>query len=362
MSALIEASPPGSIQAASDSFLRQAVTAICTVEDTPTLNHVYSLLDTENDDYRNRVVHALKKRPDSQFLYDYWDKEFPSLISNNRFAVERLNPPRNKLQRILSVSSIDTLLRHPRQIDLDSIIENKEVLIIDGAKEAVGEDNAVFIGQIILHLLYRSIMAQLSKPEKERGSVALHLDEAHNFLTETVADLLAEGRKAGLQACFAYQYSQQIQDEKIRSGVRSLLQSILLFRLRELDDARSYAGLAQRVYTDSIRSDEEDQERMRFSVEDITHLPKWHAICMWVAGESPQPAFIAKTIDPSELESAKSRQRVKFHTANQRKRGGRFYSYLEQHDTSLAYAPPVDATRTSAPHSKEDSDENFIPT
>ena len=46
------------------------------------------------------------------------------------------------------------------------------------------------------------------------------IDEAHNVLTPSVAKMLAEGRSAGLEAVFAWQYSAQIRDEVIRSGVR----------------------------------------------------------------------------------------------------------------------------------------------
>ena len=41
----------------------------------------------------------------------------------------------------------------------------------------------------------------------------------------------------------------------IRSGLRSLLQSISIFRMREMDDARSLAGLAMEVYSDHIGVD-----------------------------------------------------------------------------------------------------------
>ena len=85
--------------------------------------------------------------------------------------------------------------------------------------------------------------------------------------------MLAEGRSAGLEAVFAWQYSAQIRDEVIRSGVRSLLQSISIFRMREMEDARSLAGLAMEVYSDRISVDQDEQERLRFSPDDIVRLP-----------------------------------------------------------------------------------------
>jgi hypothetical protein len=67
----------------------------------------------------------------------------------------------------------------------------------------------------------------------------LLIDEAHNVLTPAVAKMLAEGRSAGLEAVFAWQYSAQIRDEAIRSGVRSLLQSNLDLPHARVEGARS---------------------------------------------------------------------------------------------------------------------------
>ena len=120
--------------------------------------------------------------------------------------------------------------------------------------------------------------------------MSLLIDEAHNVLTPSVAKMLAEGRSAGLEAVFAWQYSAQIRDEVIRSGVRSLLQSISIFRMREMEDARSLAGLAMEVYSDRISIDQDEQERLRFSPDDILRLPVHQAINLWIAGGVPAQA------------------------------------------------------------------------
>ena len=111
--ALIEANPPGAIQAASDSFLRQAIYAVCMIEPEPTLWHVYRMLGLGNSKYRAKVVAALRNRNDAQFAKGYWQREFPALIADRGYAAQALNPPRNKIERLISTREIDTLLRHP---------------------------------------------------------------------------------------------------------------------------------------------------------------------------------------------------------------------------------------------------------
>jgi len=319
LQALIEANPPGAIQAASDSFLRQAVAAVCTVETQPTLWHVYRMLDVEPSRYRELVVQQLTGIAGAEFARAYWDIQFPALVSDRGYAAQALNPPRNKLERLISTSEIDRLLRHPVTLDLEGILERGEILIVAGAKATVGEDNTVLITQLLLQLLHRAIQAQQELPEARRQRVSLLIDEAHNVLTPSVAKMLAEGRSAGLEAVFAWQYSAQIRDEVIRSGVRSLLQSLSIFRMREMEDARSLAGLSMEIYSDRISVDQDEQERLRFSPDDIVKLPIHRAVNLWVADGVPRAGFLAATLPMEELHNE---DLAVHHAEAQHQRGG----------------------------------------
>lgn len=316
--ALIEANPAGAIQAASDSFLRQAIAAVCAVEREPTLWHVYRMLDFAPSKYRQKVIERLAHVEGAEFARNYWQREFPALIKDRGWAAQALNPPRNKIERLISTREIDLLLRHPVAVDVAEIIRRREVLIVSGAKSTVGEDNAILVTHILLQLLHRTIQAQQNVAGPDRPAVSLLIDEAHNVLTPSVARMLSEGRSAGLEAVFAWQYSAQIRDEVIRSGVRSLLQSISIFRMREIEDARSLAGLAMEVYSDRISIDQEEQERLRFSPDDVLRMPVHRAINLWVAGGVPRAGFMAQTLPMEELHNPDA---AEHHQAAQRARG-----------------------------------------
>ncbi|MDP9223228.1 MAG: type IV secretion system DNA-binding domain-containing protein, partial [Actinomycetota bacterium] len=327
LQALIDANPPGAIQAASDSFLRQAVAAVCAVEPSPTLWHVYAMLAFgQTSSYRATVVPRLETIDGLEFAQNYWQNEFPALVSDRGYAAQALNPPRNKLERLISTREIDTLLRHPFSLHLEGVLERGEVLIVAGAKAAVGEDNTVLVTQLLLQLLHRAIQAQQDLPEERRHRISLLIDEAHNVLTPSVAKMLAEGRSAGLEAVFAWQYSAQIRDEVVRSGVRSLLQSISIFRMREMEDARSLAGLAMEVYSDRISVNQDEQERLRFSPDDIVKLPIHRAINLWVADGVPRAGFLGHTLP---MEPLYDEQLAEQHLAAQRDRGGHHPEFLK---------------------------------
>jgi hypothetical protein len=339
LQALIEANPPGAIQAASDSFLRQAIAAVCTVEHHPTLWHIYRMLDLGQSQYRASVVSRLADHDAAEFARRYWQREFPSLIKDRGYAAQALNPPRNKIERLISTREIDTVLRHPVNLDLEGILRRGEVLIVAGAKSAVGEDNTILVNHILLQLLRRALQAQQDLTDPDRRPVSLLIDEAHNVLTPSVAKMLAEGRSAGLEAVFAWQYSAQIRDEVIRSGVRSLLQSISIFRMREIEDARSLAGLAMEVYSDHISIEQDEQERLRFSPDDILRLPVHRAINLWVADGVPRSGFLAQTLPMEPLQSS---ELAEHHRNSQRARGG-------YHPDSLPALLPEDTTVAGRP-------------
>jgi hypothetical protein len=203
----------------------------------------------------------------------------------------------------------------------------------------------VLVTQLLLQVLHRALQARQNLPESEQRQVSLLIDEAHNVLTPSVAKMLAEGRSAGLEAVFAWQYSAQIRDEVIRSGVRSLLQSLSIFRMREMEDARSLAGLAMEVYSDRISVDQEEQERLRFSPDDIVKLPTHRAINVWVAGGVPRSGFLGETLP---MEGLRRDELADHHLDAQRERGGHHPEHLPDPLRDLLTRKPQARSRSDA--------------
>ena len=130
-----------------------------------------------------KVVSKLEQIDGAEFARNYWQREFPALIKDRGYAAQALNPPRNKIERLISTREVDLLLRHPVNVDLGDILERREILVVAGAKSAVGEDNGILITHLLLQLLHRAIQAQQDLQEERRAKVSLLVDEAHNVLT-----------------------------------------------------------------------------------------------------------------------------------------------------------------------------------
>lgn len=141
----------------------------------------------------------------------------------------------------------------------------------------------------------------------------------------------------------------------IRSGVRSLLQSMSIFRTREMEDARSLASLAMEVYPDRIGVDQDDQERLRVSPDDIVKLPIHRAINLWVAAGVPRAGFLAATLPMEDLHD---NARAEHHRCAQRERGGHHPDHLgdplADHNANRAdgQRPCPDREPSSAPDAR----------
>lgn len=319
--AMREAHEPGAILSQSDEFLRNAALAVCAAEPEPTLWHMYELLSPRRVEYRKEIVERLRHRPGMGAVERYWRFTFPERWMDSRTHMAgQLAAPLNKIGRLLATPSVDLALRHPFALDISRVIRERQVLIVSGALGEVGEQNAVVVMQLVLQLLHQAMKQQQRLPEKERVRVCLKVDEAHLVLTPSFATMLALHRAAGLEVTAAWQYSEQVADPAIRSGLKSLLRSRSMFALGEVADAREQAEVAMEVYSDLIRSERDDRERMRFGPDDVVRLPTFCAINSWVAGGARQSAFVARTRPPDDADPS----RREHHLNRQREAGG-FY-------------------------------------
>lgn len=282
----------------SDELLRNALTAVAIVEERPTIYHARRLLDPFDGSYREWLVRELDNKPDTGYLRDFYSRELPTMVeANPRAWAEWVNAPRNKLGRLLGVPQLSVLFNHPQPLDLLGIIRRREVLIINGSKAGVGEDNANLVCALLVMLVQRMLHQQQTiADERQRSSVALVIDEMHQLLGPVFARMLAEARSAGVEVAGALQYTDQIEDETVRSGVESLLQSVFITRTRKFEDARRFAALALTVYSDAIRGEIEDQNRLVIDPLDIINMQVHRALGLCLADQNPQPPFTGDTI------------------------------------------------------------------
>jgi hypothetical protein len=132
-------------------------------------------------------------------------------------------------------------------------------------------------------------LAALSRadiPENKRQGFYLYVDEMHNFITLSFADILSEARKYGLNLTLSHQFIEQL-DEKLRAAIFGNVGTLISFRVGA-EDAKY---LAREFYP-------------VFSEEDLVNLPNYHIyLKLLIDGVSSTP-FSAVTLGLPEKEKS----------------------------------------------------------
>jgi DNA-binding CsgD family transcriptional regulator len=97
--------------------------------------------------------------------------------------------------------------------DFREIMDDKKILLVNLAKGKTGDVNAELLGMIIVSKLQMAAMQRADMPEEERNDFYLYIDEFQNFITDSIATILAEARKYRLDLIIAHQYIGQLVED-----------------------------------------------------------------------------------------------------------------------------------------------------
>jgi len=311
----------GAIMASSDRYLRQAAIGalVLALEEQrmPTMGDLYRLLLPHEDTMRRRVAELCDTHGELAFTSVFFGESLPTDLHDARSQTTvKLDAPRNKIEAVLGVPSINRMLHHPFQRSLHDIIADRDALVVRGASGSIGERNAIKVLTWLLRCLDAALSDQQQKPEADRVRVALKVDEAHLLLSPTFARMLAVHRSAGLEAMCAWQQLSQINDPAVREATTNLLQNRIVFRMNNPEDARAEIGVMTSAYTDLFQGSREARELTRFQPDMLVNLDVYYALCSWVAGGRRADAFVGRTIQPRE-----DPELIAHHERAQRERG-----------------------------------------
>jgi hypothetical protein len=126
-------------------------------------------------------------------------------------------------------------------------------------------------------------LAALSRaelPESERRPFYFYVDEFHDFVTLSFADILSASRKYGLNLVLAHQHLMQL-DEKVRSAILGNTGTIISFRVG-VEDAELLAKEFYPIFAES----------------DLVNLPNHHIYVKLLIDGAPSQPFSAFTLPP----------------------------------------------------------------
>jgi|GEM_PF-2659586 len=230
--------------------------------------------------------------PDLAAWFSRWAGEYKADTKGVQAA---LAAPLNKLSALTFGARRSAATCSAVSIDLERIIADRGLLIVNLATDEMGEDSAALVGILLLAGLWNALRGASAAAGGEVPTLLI-LDEAHRFLGETFFRLVAEGRAFGAAAALGLQFVGQIADERAQATVRELVQHRFLFRSQNVEEAEAEAKLLARIYSNFISPDQELQDIMSFTPDDLFNLPSYRCVARVLVGGKPQPAFLGETI------------------------------------------------------------------
>jgi hypothetical protein len=325
--AFMDVNEDGALMQSSRRYLTHAALATIAIAKhkaiQPTLWLMYELLMPQATAYHKLAADICtaegnKFASTTRFFREHLPGDLKAATS---MTATKLDSPKNKLEDFLQ-PSINRVLHHPTQVTMDQIIEERAVLIVDGAMGTVSQRNCQTMLQILVGMLHNALSRR--QELKRAGAIsgrdvriACKGDEWWMYANPTFATMLALHREAGLEACLAWQYMDQIEDDVVREGSTNLLQHRFTFRVGSPEDARDMVTLAMSAFTDIIRGDESSRDHLRFTPDVPLNLDRYYSMSSTLANGARAPAWIGRT---KEIEV--DEERVVHHLERQRQRNG----------------------------------------
>jgi len=232
----------------------------------------------------NHVTHPQVK--------EFWLSEFEKYSA--WFKSEAISPILNKMGQFLTSLPLRIIVgQKENTFDFRKVLDEGKILIVNLAKGRIGEDNCSLLGAMIVTKIQLAALSRSDLPEDKRKRFYLYVDEIHNFLTLSFADILSEARKYGLNLILAHQFIEQL-DEKVRAAILGNVGTIISFRLGA-EDAKF---LAKEFFP-------------TFEESDLINLPNHHIyLKLMIDGKTSQP-FSAITLASPEKKTSYKEEVIK---------------------------------------------------
>jgi len=123
---------------------------------------------------------------------------------------------KTRIQSLLNSYIFSRLIEGKSSFDLESLIEQRKVIVFNLAKGKMGTDASAAYGRLILSTLQAIAYRRVNKDPEKRVTTYIAIDEFQNYITPSIESILTEARKYGLHLMFASQVSGQNMDMNMR--------------------------------------------------------------------------------------------------------------------------------------------------
>jgi hypothetical protein len=181
--------------------------------------------------YRTRVLSETRNPVVLDFFQNTYDRW------TNSFREEAISPVLNKVRAFLTDPLLRAVIGQARSsFDFRTAMDERKIILCDLSKGAIGGDNAMLLGSLIVMQEKLAALSRGDIPESERVPHLLFAEEAQNFIGD-FESILSETRKFNLVLAVATQGIDSLSRETA-SAIFTNAANLITFRVSNLDAER----------------------------------------------------------------------------------------------------------------------------
>lgn len=159
----------------------------------------------EDEGYRMSVLRTLK----DPALKRFWNEYINHL--QERQLLERISSTINKTGKFELSKTLRNIVGQSKSgFSMKRVVDDGQILLVNLNKGQIGEDNANFLGALIVSMIIGQVMRRGAVPPEDRTQFNLIIDEFQNVTTDSFATIVSECRKYGLSLAVAHQTFDQV--------------------------------------------------------------------------------------------------------------------------------------------------------
>jgi hypothetical protein len=201
-----------------------------------------------DESYRRRILDKINH----QQLASFWEQ---------RYEMRQAEPILIRMDRLTTSSTLrGVLTQNKNSLNFYDVVQESKIFLADLSKGFLGESTSHLLGSIIVSQIQLAAMRQAHLPAEQRIPFSLFVDEVQNFTTSAFSTILSEARKQKLRLTIAHQFVSQLPTD-LQKAVFGNVGTLVFFAMSpdDLGAARHELGT--------------------FEPQDVTNLPKYHALC-----------------------------------------------------------------------------------
>jgi len=193
----------------------------------------------------------------------------------------------SKFGRFVTNKTMRNIIGQPvSAFNFRKAMDEKKIVLCNLSKGILGEEDAKFLGLILVPKVLTAAMSRQDVPMSQRNDYFLYVDEFQNYATEDFAVILSEARKYRLSLIVANQFIGQI-DEDVKNAVFGNVGTIVSFRIGVPD-----ANFLQHEFAPI------------FTENDLTNVEKYNVYIKTIVKNEPVTPFsMSLEKDMSEVEA-----------------------------------------------------------